>query len=202
MFSIRLKIVLPYTVLFSIIIVAISIANLKVIYRRIDERIEKQMDREADVISSMNFMLSDDFLRNIRINEVTGADIIIYRPGKEVIATTLPRDNLDELISTLAIADVDYPVIKNISYNNQPYKVVYRRFRELDVDQYAILVLMASIDDINLAKRQSAVTIALVAISAIIMITVIGSIIAINITAPVKKTSVCNRKISCWRSKY
>lgn len=187
MFSIRLKIVLPYTLLFSIVIVAISFVNLKIIYRRIDERIEEQMDREADVISSMNFILSDDFLRNIRISEVTGADIIIYRSNAEVIATTLSRDILDELIPIIALSNTEYPIIKNISYKNQPYKIVYRRFKELDTDQYAILALMASIEDINQAKRQSAITIGLVAISAIIMITIIGSIIAINITAPVKK---------------
>lgn len=196
MFNIRLKIVLPYTILFSIIIIAISIANLKVIYRRIDERIEKQMDREADVISSMNFMLSDDFLRNIRISEVTGADVIVYRPNNEVIATTLPRDILDELMPILALTDADYPLIKNISYKNKPYKVAYQRFKELDFDQYAILALMASIDDINLAKKQSAINIALVAISAIIMITIIGSIIAINITAPVKKLLYATERLA------
>lgn len=187
MFNIRLKIVLPYTLLFSIVIVVISLANLKVIYRRIDERIEEQMDREADVISSMNFILSDDFLRNIRISEVTGADVIIYRPDAEVIATTLSRDILEGLIPIIAISNIEHPIIKDISYQNQPYKIAYRRFKELDTGKYAILALMASIEDINQAKKQSAITIGLVAISAIIMITIIGSIIAINITAPVKK---------------
>ncbi len=196
MFSIRLKIILPYTLLFSIVIVAISIINLRIIYKRIDERIEEQMDRSADVISSMKFMLSDDFLSNIRIKEVTGADVIVYRTNGEVIATTLSRDDLNELMTIIAVSDIEYPAIKNISYRNQPYKIAYKRYKELYIDNYAILALMASIEDINQAKKQSAITIGLSAISAIIMITIIGSIIAINITAPVKKLLFATERLS------
>lgn len=196
MFNIRLKIVLPYTFLFSIVIIVISFINLRITYRRIDERIEEQIDREADVISSMDFILSDDFLHNIRISEVTGADVIIYRPNGEVIATTLPRNELNELMQIITISKVDYPIIQNISYKNHPYKIAYRRYKELYTDQYAILTLMASIEDINQAKKQSAITIGLVAVSAIIMITIIGSIIAINITAPVKKLLYATERLS------
>lgn len=193
--KIRLKIVLPYTLLFSIVIIAVSLVTLSLIYKRMDERIEGQMDRAADVISSMNFILSDDFLKNIRISEVTGAEVILYRSSDEVIATTLSRDSLNELMMSINSEAGGKSLVK-INYQGQQYKVAYRPFNELDKSGYATLALMVSTSDIDLAKRQSAITISIIAISGILLITAIGSIIAISITAPVKKLLEMTEKVA------
>lgn len=194
-FNIQTKIVLPYTLLFAVVIAAVSLITIRIIYKRIDERIERQMEHVAEVVSSMNFIMSDDFLNNIKIREVLGADIIIYRPDGEVIATTLPRNGLDETVSAIRSADVesyllkmtDASPIRNIHYLNQPYKVIYHQLKGLSGNEHAILSIMVSTEDIDLAKKQSAITIGLVSASGILLITIIGSIIAISITAPVKQ---------------
>jgi signal transduction histidine kinase len=193
--NIWIKIVIPYTLLLAIVTVAISIITINIIYRRIDERIEGQIERAAEVISSMRFLLSDDFLRNTKINDVVGADIIAFNTDGSVIATTIPRDNLNEVMSTLNFPDIksslyqNFSLIRDIRYQNKPYKVVYRQMDSELANQTnkTILTLMVSTEDIDQTKRQSAITVILVAISGLILVNAIGSLIAFSITVPVKK---------------
>jgi len=193
--NIWIKIVIPYTLLLAIVTAAISIITINIIYRRIDERIEGQMERAAEVISSMRFLLSDDFLRNTKINDVVGADVIAFNTDGSVIATTIPRDNLNEVMSILNLPDIksslyqNFSLIRDIKYQNKPYKVVYRKMDSELVNQTSqtILTLMVSTEDIDQTKRQSAITVILVAISGLILVNAIGSLIAFSITVPVKK---------------
>jgi signal transduction histidine kinase len=193
--NIWIKIVIPYTLLLAIVTVAISIITINIIYRRIDERIEGQMERATEVISSMRFLLSDDFLRNTKINDVVGADVIAFNTDGSVIATTIPRDNLNEVMSTLNLPDIksslyqNFSLIRDIKYQNKPYKVVYRQMDSELINQtnQTILTLMVSTEDIDQTKRQSAITVILVAISGLILVNAIGSVIAFSITVPVKK---------------
>jgi len=193
--NIWIKIVIPYTLLLAVVTVAVSIITINIIYRRIDERIEGQMERAAEVISSMRFLLSDDFLKNTRINDVVGADVIAYNLDGSVIATTIPRDSLGQIMSALNLPDVksslyqNVSLIKDIRYQNKPYKVVYRLMdSELgNQTNQTILTLIVSTEDIDQTKRQSAITVILVAISGLILVNAIGSVIAFSITVPVKK---------------
>jgi signal transduction histidine kinase len=78
-------------------------------------------------------------------------------------------------------------LIRNIRYQDRPYKIIYRRLNESDGDGDTTLSLMVSTADIASAKRSSAMTIGLVAISGIVLVAVVGSIIAGSIIAPVKQ---------------
>lgn len=204
MFNIQIKIVLPYTLLFTVVIAVVSLITIGIINNRMDERIELQMGHVAETISSMGFLLNDDFLSNIRIKEVIGADIIAYKPDGEVIATTLPRGSLSEVMASVSSDDIEAslqqtenaPIVRNISYLSQPYKVIYRSLKGLDAEDYAILSLIVATKDISVAKRSSAITIGLVAVSGIVLITIIGSLIASNITAPVKQLVEATQRIA------
>lgn len=204
-FSIQNKIVFPYTLLFAVVIVSTSLITISVVHKLMDKRIERQMERMAEAISGMGFLLSDDFLSGARISEVTGADIIIYKQDGEVTATTLQRDRAKEAMAAIKPLEVDAaisqlgdkPLIRNTRYQDQPYKVIYRRLEMPDEKgSYQILSLMSSTADIYLAKRRFAVTTGLVAISGIILVAAIGSIIAGNITAPVKQLVGVTEKIA------
>ena len=203
-FNIQSKMVLPYTLLFAAVIVAISLITTGIVYRRIDERIERQMERATDAISNMGFLLSDEFLSNVKISEVIGADIIIYNPRGEVIATTIPRDVLRKMMPSIDSADVEeafsrqgaISLIKNIRYLDHPYKVTYRRLKTLVREDSTILSLMVSTEDIALAKRRSAITIGLVALSGILLIAVAGSLITVSITAPVKQLVKITQRVA------
>ena len=203
-FSIQNKIVLPYTLLFAAVIAAISLITIGIVYKRMDERIEGQMEDMAEAISNMGFLLSDDFLSSIKIKEVVGADIIAYNHDGEVTATTLHRNSVGELMAIIKSPEVEETLsqpgntslIRDIRYLDQPHKVIYRR---LVIPAYAgigegvtrrvapTLSLISSTADIALAKRRSAMTIGLVAISGILLVAVVGSMIAGSITAPVKQ---------------
>lgn len=196
-FRIQSKIVFPYTILFAVVIVATSLITIGIVYRRIDERIERQIEDMAEAISNMKFLLmGDEPLSTVRIREVVGADIIAYKYDGEVIATTLPRDVVAAYLSVIKSSEVaealirsgDKLQIRNIQYRGQPYKVVYRLLGMTDEGSTdTILSLIAFTGDIALAKRRSAITISLVAVSGILLVALVGSIIAKNITAPVKQ---------------
>jgi len=207
-FSIQSKIVLPYTLLFAAVIAATSLITIGIVYRRMDERIEGQMEHMAEAISKMGFLLSDDFLSSIRIREVVGADIIAYNHNGEVTATTLNRDTMGELMAIIRSPEVEEmlsqpgntPLIRNIRYLDQPHKVIYRRLKASDagtgLERAPTLSLITSTADIALAKRRSAMTIGLVAISGIVLVAVVGSIIAGSITAPVKQLVEVTKRVA------
>lgn len=193
-FSIQSKIVFPFTLLFTVVIVATSLITIAIVSRRMDERIEGQMEHMAEAISIMGgFLLSDDFLDKIRIRELVGADIIAYKNNGNVAATTMNRDEVAEAMAVVKSSEVEQilslpdsePVIRNIRYQDQPHKVIYRRLGTSD--EYTILSLIVSTADIAQAKRRSAITIGLVAVSGILLVAIVGSIIAGSITAPVKQ---------------
>ncbi|MEK7396451.1 MAG: ATP-binding protein [Candidatus Poribacteria bacterium] len=191
--SIRIKIVLPYTLLLVIFTALVSIITINLIYKRIDERIEGQMDHAIGTISSMGFLLNDEFLARSKISDVIGADIIVYNPNGEVAATNLPRDRLNEIMPVINLPDTvdsishDLSLIRDIRLLNKPYKVIYRQIEDLNQKNRLIFSLIVSTEDIDETKRQSAMTIIIVAISGVMLVTAIGSLIAFSITAPVKE---------------
>jgi signal transduction histidine kinase len=194
-FSIQSKIVIPYTLLFAAVIVATSLITIAIVYKRMDERIERQMEHMAEAISNMRFLLSDDFLSSIRIREVVDADIIVYTHDGEVTATTLHRDELGEAVAAIKSPEVEEMLsqpsntwlIRDVRYLGQPHKVIYRRLEASDGGKHNMLSLMVSTADIALAKRSSAITIGLVAVSSILLVAVVGIMIVRSITAPVKQ---------------
>ena len=156
-YSIQSKIVFPYTLLFAVVIVVTSLITIVIVSRRMDERIEGQMEHMAEAISVMGgFLLNDDFLDRIRIREVVGADIIAYKTGGKVAATTMNRDEVDEAMAVVKSAEVEQilslpdskPVIRNISHHDQPHKVIYRRLGASVEGEYTILSLIVSTADI------------------------------------------------------
>lgn len=184
----------PFTLLFTVVIVVTSLITIAIVSRRMDERIEGQMEHMAEAISIMGgFLLSDDFLDKIRIRELVGADIIAYKSNGKVAATTMNRGEVGEAMAVVKSSEVEQilatpdsePVIRNIRYQDQPHKVIYRRLGTSD--EYTILSLIVSTADIAQAKRRSAITIGLVAVSGILLVAIVGSIIAGSITAPVKQ---------------
>jgi len=194
-FNIQSKIVIPYTLLFAAAIVVTSLITIGIVYRRMDERIEGQMEHMADAISNMGFLVSDDWLSRTRIKEVVGAEIIIYRYDGAVTATTLQRGKLAALMNIVRSPEVEEALsqpgntslIRNIRYLDQPHKVIYRRLQTPGESEPVTLSLISSTGDIAQAKRRSAMTIGLVAISVILLVAAVGSIIAGSITAPVKQ---------------
>lgn len=202
MISIRTKIVLPYTLLLALFIALVSVITINLIYNQIDKRLEEQMEREIEIISSMGFMLNDEFLARSKISDVIGRDIIVYMPNGEVIATNLPRYSLDDIMPFINTPDIENSLphkgtfIKNIRLSNKPYKVIYRRIENLNLKNYLIFAIMTSTEDIDETKRQSTITVVIVAVSGIILVTIIGSLIAFSISAPIKELMKATEKIA------
>lgn len=192
-FSIQSKIVFPYTFLFAVVIAATALVTIAIVYRQMDKRIEEQMGHVAENIGE--FLLSDEFLSNINIKAVLGADIIAYEHNGVVTATTLDRDIVEEVMSAIGGPDVEAAlsrsdnksVVKDIRYLGQPHKVIYRRVKTLGVGEDSTLSLIVSMAEIDLAKRRLGKIIGLVAISGVLLVAIVGIIIARSITAPVKQ---------------
>ncbi len=204
-FSIQSRIVLPYTLLLAAVIAATSLMTIVIVYRQMDERIEERMEHTAEPISNMGFLLvDDDILRTIRIREVVGADMIAYEYDGTVTATTLDRGRVEAAMAIIRSPEVEETLsrpgktslIRNVRYLDRPYKVIYRRLGTPEDDRYAVLSLMVSTEDISLAKRRFAITVGLVAVSGILLVAVVGSVIARSITAPLKQLVEVTERIA------
>ena len=195
-FRVQSKIVLPYTLLFAAVIVAMSSLTIIIVHRQMDERVQGQMKRMAEAISDMPFLLSRDaYLSLIRIREVVGADIIAYEPDGVVTVTTLDRDKVETAMAVIRSPDVEEALsrtgstslIRDIHYLDKPHKVIYRRLKASDSGEDITLSLIVSTEGIALVKRRFRMIIGLVAISGVLLVAVVGSVIARSITAPVKQ---------------
>jgi len=206
-FNIQSKIVFPFTFLFAAVIAATSLLTIAIFHNQMDKRIEGQMEHMAKALSNPNvaFLLSrDDYLNNIRIREVVGADIIAYERDGEVTATTLNRSKVGTAMAVIRSSDVeetllradDASVIRDIRYLDQPHKVIYRRLRAMEGEVDIILSLMVSTADIALAKRRFRMIVGLTAVSGILLIAIVGSVIARSITAPVKQLVEVTKQIA------
>jgi signal transduction histidine kinase len=199
--NIWIKIVIPYTLLLAVVTTAVSIITINIIYKGIDDRIRGQMVRAIKGVSSMGFLLNDDFLKNTRISEVIGSEIIAYNKGR-VFATSFPRNELEDIMGVIYKEEIedlwekDSFFFRDVKYKNEPFKVVYYRLDDIDPDGKTILALIVSTKDIEETKSHSAMTVILVAISGVVLVAILGSIIAFNITAPVKQLVLVTEKVA------
>ncbi|HGJ67238.1 TPA: sensor histidine kinase [bacterium] len=199
--NIWIKIVIPYTLLLAVVTTVVSIITINIIYKGIDDRIRGQMVRAIKGVSSMGFLLNDDFLKNTRISEVIGSEIIAYNKGR-VFATSFPRNELEDIMGVIYKEEIedllekDSFFFRDVKYKNEPFKVVYYRLDDIDPDGKTILALIVSTKDIEETKSHSAMTVILVAISGVVLVAILGSIIAFNITAPVKQLVLVTEKVA------
>ncbi|MBD3184746.1 HAMP domain-containing protein [Candidatus Poribacteria bacterium] len=201
--NIKTKIILPYILIFTAVIVITSLITINIVYKRMDERIEEQMGQISENLLNMGFVFTDDFLNRIKLREILGVDIIVYNRDGTIAATTISRDMTPTIMTVIKIPEIDQhfsegedgQVIREITYLGQPYKVIYKPL-SYNNPESPILCLISFIGDIAQAKRRSAITIILVALSGIILVCILGIWIAGSITAPVKQLVKTTEKVA------
>src|ERR1043166_4354876 len=104
------RIAIPFALLALIAISTAALVAVSAMSRTLQARVEKQVASTSVVISQSDFALNAAILRSVKA--ITGADIITYRMGGTVIATTVEsRDEGRQLIAAVTAPDVTESVM-------------------------------------------------------------------------------------------
>jgi signal transduction histidine kinase len=179
------RIIIPFTLLFTVATIFLWSASAYLITRHLDRRLQDQMTRVADVIASSSFVLNQAILDQLKL--VIKTDIVLLTDDGTIIRSTFKSPDAARLL---------HGIIK--TYDKEPSHILKGR---LDGSSYRILIQpidlagygpsllslwMPDEEDRNLT-RGIIFAVGCIALFGIIAMTAAGFFIARTITAPVER---------------
>jgi len=184
-YSIQNKIVVPFTLLFVVVMFVSTFVTIALFNKKYDEKITQETVQWLEVIFKTGYQLELE-----KVKKTFGVEIVMFSGDNGVFSTTLEVGYSDEIAKSVKLQESREimaksgrkPVIMDINFLGEPYKVIHRPLEIYD----RMYTLMRGMSEIAAAKRQVAWTMILVAVSGILLVALVGHFIAKNITAPVK----------------
>ncbi|MBM3237959.1 HAMP domain-containing protein [Candidatus Poribacteria bacterium] len=184
-YSIQNKIVVPFTLLFVMVMVVSTFITITLFNKKYDEKITQETVQWLEVIFKTGYQFEID-----KVKKTFGVEIVMFSQDNGVLSTTLEVGYSDEMTKSVKLQEAreilaksgHKPIIMDITFRGEPYKVIH-----YPLDMYdRIYTLMRGMSEIAAAKREVTWTMILVAVSGILLVALVGHFIAKNITAPVK----------------
>ncbi|MFQ6043308.1 MAG: PAS domain-containing sensor histidine kinase [Candidatus Poribacteria bacterium] len=194
-YSIQNKIVVPFTLLFVMVIVLSTFITITLFNKKYDEKITQETVQWLEVIFKTGYQLEID-----KVKKTFGVEIVMFSRDNGVISTTLQGASSERIAEAVKLQESreiieksgHKPVIMDINFRGAPYKVIHY---PLDIYD-RMYTLMRGMSEIAAAKRQVTWTMILVAVCGIISVALVGHFIAKNITAPVKDLVQITQKVA------
>ena len=194
-YSIQNKIVVPFTLLFVMVIVVSTFITITLFNKKYDEKITQETVQWLEMIFKTGYQLEFS-----KVKEAFGVEIVIFSKDNSVLSTTLNVGYSDEIAKAVKLQEAREnlaksgrkPVIIDITFRGEPYKVIHYPLGMYD----RMYTLMRGMSEIAVAKRQVTRTMILVAVSGILLVALVGHFIAKNITAPVKDLVSITQKVA------
>lgn len=194
-YSIQNKIVVPFTLLFIVVIIISTVITLTLFNRKYDEKISQETAQWVKVIFQTNYYEEIE-----KVKDAFGVEIVIFSVDNGVMSTTLNEGLSKEIARAVKLKKARAFMAESrqnsfsldINYRGEPYKVIH-----YDLEQYGrIYTLMRGMSEISAAKRQVMWTMIGVAASGILLVVFVGHRIAKNITAPVKRLVTVTQQVA------
>jgi len=192
-YSIKNKIIIPFTFLSTTTIVISAFVAITLFNHKYDEKIIQETKQWMQVIFATNYQQEIE-----KTKKAMGVEITIFARDNAIIATTFSEGTSKKLANALKINDVRKEleqghemVATELRYLDKTYKVfcyplkLYQR----------IYCLLRPMSEIQAAKRQVTYTTLIIAASGILMVVIIGALIARNITAPIQSLVDFTQKV-------
>lgn len=194
-YSIQNKIVVPFTLLFVMVIVLSTFITITLFNKKYDEKITQETVQWLEVIFKTGYQLEID-----KVKKTFGVEIVMFSKDNGVISTTLKSGSDEQIAKSVKLQESRRiiersgrkPVIMDINFRGKPYKVIHYPLVIYD----RMYTLMRGMSEIAAAKRQVTWTMILVAVCGIILVALVGHFIAQNITAPVKDLVQITQKVA------
>jgi signal transduction histidine kinase len=200
--KIRHQIVLPFALLFAVVIIASASIAMTFMARQLDQRLEREMADAADLLSSEEFALNRAVLGKVK--SLLDAEILTFeREGNVLVATF---DTQSDPSFTRKIRNIDTlelmegtgkdSISRDLRHEGTPYRVLYRR---LDRMADAIIALVLSTADIQAAKRSIALAVGGLSVCVFLLLTLMSYGLAGTITRPIEALARHTRELSAGR---
>ena len=181
------RIVIPFAIVALVATAGAALAALSSIARTLDGRAQAQVASTATVLSQSDFALNPYILESLK--RMTGADVITFTRGGELVLTTLNRDTRRDLIARIMApehtrrldgAQPDSAVIENVNCG-APCVVAYR---SVPSQPDIVVALVVETSEVTAATRAVTRTILLASGLSVLVMIVVGQILARRLTAP------------------
>ena len=192
-YSIQNKIVLPFILLFTVVVLVVPFITIALFERKYDEQVNRETQEWLEAIVGTGYMHQPE-----KVKEAYGAEVTVVSSDNTVNYTTLPGDwagftdemMLDKIRKRIKKSNRDF-VSQNVIIDGRHYKVIYY-LQAYD----RLYCLMRPIDKIADAKRD--VTLLMFGIAAVVILLVglISHLIGRNLTNPIKDLVQFTRKVA------
>ncbi len=192
-YSIQNKIVLPFILLFTVVVLVVPFITIALFDRKYDEQVNRETQEWLEAIVGTGYMHQPK-----KVKEAYGAEVTVVSSDNTVNYTTLPGDwagftdemMLDKIRKRIKESNRDF-VSQNVIIDGRHYKVIYY-LQAYD----RLYCLMRPIDKIADAKRD--VTLLMIGIAAVVILLVglISHLIGRNLTNPIKDLVQFTRKVA------
>ncbi len=192
-YSIQNKIVLPFILLFTVVVLVVPFITIALFDRKYDEQVNRETQEWLEAIVGTGYMHQPE-----KVKEAYGAEVTVVSSDNTVNYTTLPGDwagftdemMLDKIRKRIKESNRDF-VSQNVIIDGRHYKVIYY-LQAYD----RLYCLMRPIDKIADAKRD--VTLLMFGIAAVVILLVglISHLIGRNLTNPIKDLVQFTRKVA------
>lgn len=192
-YSIQNKIVLPFILLFTVVILIVPIITIVLFDRKYDEQVNRETQEWLEVIVGTGYIRDPE-----KVKEAYGAEVTIVSTDNTVNYTTLPGNwaesvddmKLSEVRKRIAESDRDF-VSHNVMVNGRHYKVIY-----YPQPYDRLYCLMRPMDKIAAAKREIILLTIGIAIVVSLLVGLISHLIGRNLTNPIKDLVQFTRKVA------
>ena len=192
-YSIQNKIVLPFILLFTVIVFIEPLITIALFDRKYDEQNSVETQKWLQAIVDTGYIHQSE-----KVKEAYGAEVTVVSSDNTVNYTTLPGDwanfaddmKLDEVRKRIKKSNLDF-VSQNVMVNGKHYKVIYYP-QAYD----RLYCLMRDIDKIADAKRDITLLMFGIAAVVILLVALISHLIGRNLTNPIKDLVQFTRKVA------
>jgi signal transduction histidine kinase len=181
------RIVVPFVVLFAGITVFFWFVSAYFITRFLDQNLQKQIEQVVSIISKSGFALNRGVL--LQLKEVTGADIIVFDSGGQVLRSTFPSDRVEREARGYLPAAADFGealLTKDTSLQNVEYRTAFHTVTLPSQDQ-VLLSLWVPSQESEYLKERIVAGMGIAGLLGIVILAAAGYGVARTITAPVQE---------------
>ena len=192
-YSIQNKIVIPFILLFTVVVLIGPVITIVLFDRKYDEQVNRETQEWLEAIVDTGYIHQPE-----KVKEAYGAEVTVVGSDNTVNYTTLSGDwggvtgdmKLDEVRKRIKESNRNF-VSQNMMVNGKHYKVIY--YPQASDRLYC---LMRPIDKLADAKRHVTLLMFGIAAVVILLVAVISHLIGRNLTNPIKDLVQFTRKVA------
>ncbi len=192
-YSIQNKIVLPFVLLFAVVVLIVPVITIALFERKYDEQVSRETQEWLEAIVDTGYIHQAD-----KVKEAYGAEVTVVSSDNTVNHTTLSGDwagftdemKLDEVRKRIKESNRSF-ISQNVIVDGRHYKVIYY-LQAYD----RLYCLMRPIDKIADAKRHVTLLMFGIAAVVILLVGVMSHLIGRNLTNPIKDLVRFTRKVA------